>query len=85
MGKAIVQTIVQNGADLGSKEAAVPIPEDECAFEGALTKPVRDQIVSDLSGILDLLDGLGLWLAGAHLSSAIDAIQKVSVVDHASA
>jgi hypothetical protein len=79
----IGNAVVQSGPDLGSRVAAVPMTGDECLFEGALTKAMRDRIVSDLRQILGRLDTLELWLAGAHLSSAIDYIQKEGVVDQA--
>jgi hypothetical protein len=59
------------------------MPEDEFVFEGTLTKAVQDRIVTDLRHILDRLDGLELWVAGAHVSSAIDSIQKQSAVGQA--
>lgn len=74
---------VQFEPDLGSRGAVVPIPEDECTAEGPLTKAMRDRLVSDLVRILGRLDALELWPAGAHLSSAIDSIQKEGVVDQA--
>lgn len=59
------------------------MPEDEFVSEGTLTKAAQDRIVTDLRQILDRLDSLELWVAGAHLSSAIDSIQKEGVVRQA--
>lgn len=73
-------TIVECGSDLESRGQVVPAPEGECVFEGALTKAMRDRIVDDLLRILGQLDSLELWMAGAHVSSAIDLVQNESVV-----
>ena len=54
--------------------------EDEFLSDGTLTKAAQDRIVTDLRQILDRLDSLELWVAGAHLSSAIDLIEKEGVV-----
>lgn len=77
-------TILQSASDHEPRGALVQIPEDACLFEGALTKSVRDQTVNDLMRILERLDALELWRAGAHLSSAIESIQNEAVVDRAS-
>jgi hypothetical protein len=55
------------------------MPEDEFVSGGTLTKAAQDRIVTDLRQILDRLDSLELWVAGAYLSSAIDSIQKEDV------
>jgi hypothetical protein len=76
---------VQCGPDLVSKEMAPPVPVDDSTTEDAVTKEARDRIVGELRGILDRLDSLELWLAGAHLSSAIDSIEEAGAADQAPA
>jgi hypothetical protein len=58
-------------------------PGGDSTTQDLMTKEVRDRIVGELRGILDRLDGLELWLAGAHLSSAIDSIEEAGAADQA--
>ena len=72
---------MQRKIGLLSKKAIASTPDNEGVFESQLTKAVQDQIVGDLNLILGRLDCLGLYLAGAHLSSAVDAVQNEGVSD----
>lgn len=62
-----------------SSGARIGISHGACEHCNTSTNVVQDQIINDLRQILDRVDALHLDLAGIHLSSAIDAIQKASV------
>jgi hypothetical protein len=66
----------------GSEPRGTPVVshDEELLFEDVSAKVFQDRVISDLRRILDQLDRHQLWLAGIHLSSAIDAIQREPVV-----
>ncbi len=72
---------VQRKIGLLSKEATVSMSDNDVVTESQLTKDVQRKIVDDLNQILGRLDCLGLYLAGAHLASAIDAVQNEGIAD----
>lgn len=59
--------------------ATVGISHEHCESGSTSTSVGQEQIISDLRQILDHIDALGLGLAGIHVASAIDAIQKAGV------
>ena len=67
---------MQLRAVLPPSGATVDISHDQCERGGTSTSVVQEQIINDLRQILDRVDALGLGLAGIHVASAIDAIQK---------
>lgn len=73
--------IVKLRAGSEPKGAPAVSHDEERLFEDAAAKDSQDRVISDLRRILDQLDRHQLWLASAHLASAIDAIQRESVVD----
>lgn len=73
-------TTVQERVGRGSKGAAVAILGKEKSCQDSATTSVRDRICDDLQKILDELDAFDLWLAAIHVSSAIEAVQKESLV-----
>jgi hypothetical protein len=55
--------------------------KDKCVSEKRLTRELQKQIINDLNKTLGQMDDLQLWLAGAHLASAIEAIKGESLID----
>lgn len=75
---------MQRKIGLLSRAATGSTSGHECVFESQMTKVLQDQIVRDLNQILSRLDCLGLYMAGAHLASAIDLVQNEGVAEQAS-
>lgn len=70
---------MQLRAVLPPSKATVGVSCDHCERGSTSTSVAQEQIISDLRQILDQVDALGLGLAGIHVASAIDAIQKAGV------
>ncbi len=63
------------------KVSADFIPSGDAVGENPLTYPTQAEILGDLKRILDRLDELELFMAGAYVASAIDAIEKSDALD----